>query len=231
MKWIPARPEHPAAVHPEGIPSSDDRPSATAALFDRLTYRDVARTIDHSLLRPELDDAFIDDNIRLAAEYDVASVTVRPVDVARVAEMPRQRCQGGHRGGLPPRQRADRDKGVRDTSRARAGAHARSTWCSTSVRSNRAATQTWARHPGGGGRRPCWRRDREGDLRKRVPDRRREDPRLPRDRIGRRRLRQDVDRLRCLRRHPRGPAPDAGQHIAPRSGQGGRCARSMHCWM
>ena len=63
---------------------ADDRPSATAALFDRLTYRDVAKTIDHSLLRPELDDAFIDDNIRLAAEYDVASVTVRPVDVARV---------------------------------------------------------------------------------------------------------------------------------------------------
>ena len=48
-----------------------------------LTERDVARTIDHSLLRPELDDAFIEDGCRLAAEYDVASVCVRPVDVTR----------------------------------------------------------------------------------------------------------------------------------------------------
>ena len=47
------------------------------------TYRDVAKTIDHSLLRPELDDTFIADGCRLAAEYDVASVCVRPVDVAR----------------------------------------------------------------------------------------------------------------------------------------------------
>ena len=47
------------------------------------TYRDVAKTIDHSLLRPELDDAFIADGCRLAAEYDVASVCVRPGDVAR----------------------------------------------------------------------------------------------------------------------------------------------------
>ncbi len=48
-----------------------------------LTYRDVAKTIDHSLLRPELDDAFVEDGCRLAARYDVASVCVRPVDVKR----------------------------------------------------------------------------------------------------------------------------------------------------
>ncbi|HUR16728.1 MAG TPA: deoxyribose-phosphate aldolase [Candidatus Limnocylindrales bacterium] len=58
-----------------------------AALFDRLTYRDVAKTIDHSLLRPELDDQFIEDNIRLALEYDVASVTMRPTDVEKAAAM------------------------------------------------------------------------------------------------------------------------------------------------
>ena len=51
------------------------------------TYRDVAKTIDHSLLRPELDDAFILDGCRLAAEYDVASVCVRPVDVARARDL------------------------------------------------------------------------------------------------------------------------------------------------
>src|ERR1700675_661408 len=39
--------------------------------------------IDHSLLRPELDDAFVEDGCRLAARYDVASVCVRPADVRR----------------------------------------------------------------------------------------------------------------------------------------------------
>jgi deoxyribose-phosphate aldolase len=48
-----------------------------------LAYRDVAKTIDHSLLRPELDDAFVEAGCRLAARYDVASVCVRPVDVVR----------------------------------------------------------------------------------------------------------------------------------------------------
>jgi deoxyribose-phosphate aldolase len=48
-----------------------------------LTERDIAKAIDHSLLRPELDDAFVEAGCRLAAEYDVASVCVRPVDVAR----------------------------------------------------------------------------------------------------------------------------------------------------
>jgi deoxyribose-phosphate aldolase len=50
-----------------------------------MTERDIARTIDHSLLRPELDDAFIEDGCRLAAEYAVASVCVRPADVRRAA--------------------------------------------------------------------------------------------------------------------------------------------------
>ncbi|HEX3428912.1 MAG TPA: deoxyribose-phosphate aldolase [Candidatus Limnocylindrales bacterium] len=50
---------------------------------ENLTERQIAKTIDHSLLRPELDDAFVEAGCRLAAEYDVASVCVRPVDVAR----------------------------------------------------------------------------------------------------------------------------------------------------
>jgi deoxyribose-phosphate aldolase len=53
--------------------------------IEQLSYRDVAKTIDHSLLRPELDDAFVVDGCRLAAEYDVASVCVRPADVVRAA--------------------------------------------------------------------------------------------------------------------------------------------------
>ncbi len=51
--------------------------------IDSLTERDIAKTIDHSLLRPELDDAFVADGCRLAARYDVASVCVRPADVVR----------------------------------------------------------------------------------------------------------------------------------------------------
>ena len=52
-----------------------------------LTYRDVAKVIDHSLLRPELDDDFVADGCRLAAEYEVASVCVRPSDVVRAASI------------------------------------------------------------------------------------------------------------------------------------------------
>src|SRR5215210_2109017 len=57
----------------------------TASQIDVLTEREIAKAIDHSLLRPELDDAFVEDGCRLAAEYDVASVCVRPADVKRAA--------------------------------------------------------------------------------------------------------------------------------------------------
>jgi deoxyribose-phosphate aldolase len=56
-------------------------------LFDRLTYREIAKSIDHSLLRPELDDAFVAAGCRLAVQYDVASATVRPADVARASAL------------------------------------------------------------------------------------------------------------------------------------------------
>lgn len=55
--------------------------------IEHLTYRDVARTIDHSLLRPELDDAFVEAGCHLAADYEVASVCVRPADVRRAASI------------------------------------------------------------------------------------------------------------------------------------------------
>jgi deoxyribose-phosphate aldolase len=63
----------------------DLTPELLADLLGRVTERDIAKTIDHSLLRPELDDAFVADGCRLAAAYDVASVCVRPADVARAA--------------------------------------------------------------------------------------------------------------------------------------------------
>jgi deoxyribose-phosphate aldolase len=55
--------------------------------IESLTERDIAKTIDHSLLKPELDDAFIEDGCRVAAEYDVASVCVPPVHVRRAAAL------------------------------------------------------------------------------------------------------------------------------------------------
>ena len=52
-----------------------------------LSERDIAKTIDHSLLRPELTDQQIQDGCRLAAKYDVASVCCRPADIARAAAL------------------------------------------------------------------------------------------------------------------------------------------------
>jgi deoxyribose-phosphate aldolase len=57
--------------------------NAVGHSIETLTERDIAKAIDHSLLRPELDDRFVEDGCRLAATYDVASVCVRPADVRR----------------------------------------------------------------------------------------------------------------------------------------------------
>jgi deoxyribose-phosphate aldolase len=50
-----------------------------------LTYAQVAKAIDHSLLRPELDLDTVEEGVRLAVRHDVASATVRPADVALAA--------------------------------------------------------------------------------------------------------------------------------------------------
>jgi len=52
-----------------------------------LSYEQVAKTIDHSLLRPELDLEFVRDGVELARRYGVASATVRPADVAFAVEL------------------------------------------------------------------------------------------------------------------------------------------------
>ncbi len=51
-----------------------------------VTYERLAKTIDHSLLRPELTLAEVREGCELAARYDVASVCVRPADVVLAAE-------------------------------------------------------------------------------------------------------------------------------------------------
>jgi len=50
------------------------------------TYADLAKMIDHSLLRPTLTDADLDAGCALACAYDVATVCTLPYDVARCAD-------------------------------------------------------------------------------------------------------------------------------------------------
>ncbi|MEY3020610.1 MAG: hypothetical protein RLZZ272_1594 [Actinomycetota bacterium] len=52
-----------------------------------LSYAEVAGTIDHSLLRPELTLDEVRAGCELAARYEVASVCVRPTDVALAADL------------------------------------------------------------------------------------------------------------------------------------------------
>jgi len=47
-----------------------------------ITAEQLAKTIDHSLLRPELTDQDVIEGCRLAKRYNVASVCVRPCDVS-----------------------------------------------------------------------------------------------------------------------------------------------------
>lgn len=49
--------------------------------IEDLTYERVARTIDHSLLRPELTLDDVIEGCAVAARYEVASVCARPADV------------------------------------------------------------------------------------------------------------------------------------------------------
>jgi deoxyribose-phosphate aldolase len=55
--------------------------------IDDLTYERVAKTIDHSLLRPELTLDDVREGCAIAARYHVASVCARPADVALCVEL------------------------------------------------------------------------------------------------------------------------------------------------
>ena len=58
-----------------------------SSFFEQLSYGDIAKTIDHSLLKPELDDASVEAGCMLAVKYDVASVCARPRDVERARDL------------------------------------------------------------------------------------------------------------------------------------------------
>lgn len=52
-----------------------------------ITYQQLAKTIDHSLLRPDLTESDIISGCELAKKYDVASVCVKPCYVALAARL------------------------------------------------------------------------------------------------------------------------------------------------
>lgn len=55
--------------------------------LETLSLEQVAKTIDHSLLRPELDTESVRAGCELARAYDVASACVKPCDVALAREL------------------------------------------------------------------------------------------------------------------------------------------------
>jgi deoxyribose-phosphate aldolase len=53
----------------------------------KYTYTELAKMIDHSLLHPTMTDAELEAGCRLAAQYQVASVCIKPYYVKRAAEL------------------------------------------------------------------------------------------------------------------------------------------------
>jgi deoxyribose-phosphate aldolase len=52
-----------------------------------MTYTEIAKMIDHSLLQPTLTDADLEQGCRLARQYDVASVCIKPYAVRLAADL------------------------------------------------------------------------------------------------------------------------------------------------
>ena len=67
-------PDHTSAMIPVALSVHD------------VSYEQLAGTIDHSLLRPQLTLTEVTEGCALAAEYEVVSVCVRPSDVALAAK-------------------------------------------------------------------------------------------------------------------------------------------------
>lgn len=53
----------------------------------KYTYEQLAKMIDHSLLHPTMTDHELEDGCRLAAQYGVASVCIKPYAVKRAVEL------------------------------------------------------------------------------------------------------------------------------------------------
>lgn len=55
--------------------------------MEKVTAKDIAKMIDHSLLKPEMTRQQVIDGCKLAVEYDCASVCVKPCDVEVAGEI------------------------------------------------------------------------------------------------------------------------------------------------
>ena len=53
----------------------------------KYAYEQLAKMIDHSLLHPTMTDPDLEDGCKLAAQYGVASVCIKPYAVERAAEL------------------------------------------------------------------------------------------------------------------------------------------------
>src|SRR5262245_48973580 len=62
-------------------------PSVGVLTVETLSYEHIAKTIDHSLLRPELTDAELAAGCALAHAYHVASVCIKPSSVPLAARL------------------------------------------------------------------------------------------------------------------------------------------------
>ena len=99
------------------------------------TYLRIAKMIDHSLLQPTLTDDDLEHGCRLAREYDVASVCIKPYAVRRAAELlAGSTVAVGTTIGFPHGGHVTGDQGRRGRGRRWPTAPASWTWWSTSAR-------------------------------------------------------------------------------------------------
>ena len=188
-----------------------------------LTYDAIAKRIDHSLLGPTLarpssrtaagsrpDTAWrASASSRTPSTWPPGSSRGTGVEVGTTIGFP----HGGHSTAVKvfESRQAMADGATELDMVINIGQAIAGEWDAVTVRHRRG-------HQGG----PRRRRDREGHLRELLSERRPEDPPLPDLRRGRRRLRQDLHRLRDRGRHLRGPPIDATGVAAARQAEGGR---------
>ncbi len=182
-----------------------------ASLLDRLSYAQIAKSIDHSLLRPELDDAFVTDGCKLAVRYDVASATVRPSDVARArALLDGSNVKVGTVIGFP---------------------HGSST-TATKVFEARRALEEGATEVDMVIDIAALRSGRDDHVREQiaaVAEVAHASGAIVKVIMERRRFRQDLDRFRANWRDARGPGPDATDGFPTGAGQGRRRCAHTRC--
>src|SRR5438067_809014 len=61
-------------------------PQVPETVMPDFTYTEIAKMIDHSLLQPTLTDRELEDGCRLAREYEVASVCIKPYAVRQATD-------------------------------------------------------------------------------------------------------------------------------------------------